>query len=314
MWLSAGVGAWIAGRVVPMVRLVRVPVPGAGTLTRRQCSIVVVLTTTMLHRRGYARAGAGAVPVPVVRERRLGRADLAGPPPDLMPAARLRHPLGFASRSAPPKEAAPRPHSCRCRSPARGDRGSPGQMRATAEPQRPPPAGQIVRSRPRVAGEPRPQAAPAAVRRAQRGLAKLGEALGRRPVLVPPGPQPGGRQPQPVLLRWYRSPRATGARSRPRCPRSRWLGPSRPGRPTARRPPRTGPACSASDAGLPGGDAGLLRRDRGLGGRADQRHLARHPGDLLLNGGEPGQRPAELLALVHVRDGEVEGGAERPRR
>jgi hypothetical protein len=38
---SSGVSAWIVGRVVLMVRLVRVPVPGAGTGT-----------TAMLHRRG----------------------------------------------------------------------------------------------------------------------------------------------------------------------------------------------------------------------------------------------------------------------
>jgi hypothetical protein len=57
----------------------------------------------MLHCGGSARAGAGAVPVPVVRERPLGRAGLAGPaaeaqlaaagpswpPPGLVPAARL---------------------------------------------------------------------------------------------------------------------------------------------------------------------------------------------------------------------------------
>jgi hypothetical protein len=56
----------------------------------------------MLHRGGWARAGAGAVPVPVVRERPPGCAGLAGPPracpgrrgarwppPGLVPAARL---------------------------------------------------------------------------------------------------------------------------------------------------------------------------------------------------------------------------------
>jgi hypothetical protein len=79
---SSGVSPWIVGRVVLVARLVRVPVPGAGTVT-----------TAMLHRRGSdhgdapsswlssagAGAGAGAVPVPVVRERPLGRAGLADP-------------------------------------------------------------------------------------------------------------------------------------------------------------------------------------------------------------------------------------------
>ncbi len=76
---SSGVSTWIVGRVVLVVRLVCVPVLGAGTVTTAMLHRRGT-TTAMLHRRGCGRAGARAVPVPVVRERPLGRAGLAWPP------------------------------------------------------------------------------------------------------------------------------------------------------------------------------------------------------------------------------------------
>jgi hypothetical protein len=61
--LSA-VSAWIAVRLVPVVRLIAFWFPGPGCSPRRW-SIVVVRTTTMEHCRGCAavrdRAGAGAL-------------------------------------------------------------------------------------------------------------------------------------------------------------------------------------------------------------------------------------------------------------
>jgi len=58
----------------------------------------------MLHRRsGCARAGAGTVPVPVGWERPPGHADLAGSPPDLVPAARLRRKGPLTDPSSRPR-------------------------------------------------------------------------------------------------------------------------------------------------------------------------------------------------------------------
>jgi len=69
--------------------------------------------------------------------------------------------------------------------------------------------------------------------------------------------------------------------------------------------------------GLPG-EGGALGGDRGLGRGADQGGLAGHPGEFGLHRRELRQRPAELLAFLHVRHGHVErslggpGNEQRP--
>jgi hypothetical protein len=61
---------------------------------------------------------------------------------------------------------------------------------------------------------------------------------------------------------------------------------------------------------LPG--ARQVRSDRGLGRGADQGDLAGHPGEFGLHRRELSQRPAELLAFLHVRHGQLEGALGRP--
>ena len=127
-------------------------------------------------------------------------------------------------------------------------------------------------------------------------MAEFGEAFGLRAVLVSPGPQPRGGQPQPVLLggpdRAVQLVRDRGHDARAAaglCLRRHHSG-----------------------HGL-AGEGGALRGDRGLGCGADQGDLAGHPGEFGLHRRELCQRPAELLTLLHVRHGQLEGALGRPR-
>ena len=60
------------------------------------------------------------------------------------------------------------------------------------------------------------------------------------------------------------------------------------------------------------GQGGALGGDRGLGRGTDQGHLAGHPGEFGLHRRELSQRPAELLPVLHVHHGQVEGALGRP--